>query len=685
VPSSVLSSLAALACAALMSALTACGPLAQGAGEVVGAADGPDDDSGDGPIDEHVDELALLEAIGELDDDSAAEFVLPDLMREAAAFRSNPVDVNTATLAELIRVPGLDPGSAACVLSRRSQTGPVCALDDLVLIGCLTAERLRRVRPYLTVGTPCGTPGRSPGSAAAPGLPATRPAAAADRGTAGTPGYEVRTRVSADGDSDDSWSQDGLGPLGLFCRLRVSYGDRYSLSLAFEKDRGEADILDHTAIGASWKTDDLELGVGDITGRWGQGLVMGHGGFPTTRSYPRVRDGLRRYDGAGEASARRGVFADATRGRLRVQALVARTKLDAGIDERGRVAAIRTSGYHRTDLEQQGAEALAELLLGARVTVRCAQEARLSVSALNARYEPRLALGDCERRRFGFRGEELVLLGADIALRTEGLFAGCELACRPGGGTAAVAGLRVSRGGARARAGTGFLSRDYWSPLGRGLPGSSGGTNGVVGWVGLGYRPDARWRLEAEVRVTGRPWRSYRLELPDESTSVMLVAESDLGSLGRFRMEHVRKLSACETGGSNATSDRRTSRWRLSVHTSGSPSLSLAVRRATKAVDGLEEGSVLTIGSSASGEALPGLLLSAGVTAVTSEGSPPALVQHEPGLPGAFCLHSLNASGVRWYIRLRSGFWDGAVLTLVMSAGPGPGHSGLGVSVEAEG
>jgi hypothetical protein len=79
------------------------------------------------------------------------------------------------------------------------------------------------------------------------------------------------------------------------------------------------------------------------------------------------------------------------------------------------------------------------------------------------------------------------------------------------------------------------------------------------------------------------------------------------------------------------------------------------------------------------------LRFSAGVTSIASKGSPPVTVKYEPGLPGAFSLHCLNASGTRWYIRLRSGLRSGAVLTLVVAGGPRSGHSEFGIAIEAGG
>lgn len=626
------------------------------------------------------DEPSALEALEALEDPDAAEDAMLQLMAEAAAFRENPVDINSATVAELLRVPFMDPASANCIVGFRSQKGDLESLDELRLSGCLGESHLARLRPYLTVNGP------PPNRDAVPPVEETSPATSGAAPSTAL-GPELRCvahlRFTADEDFDDRWDKEGLGRFGSFSRLRLSYGDRLALSLACEKDPGERSFLDHTALTGTWTTADLTLGLGDVVGRWGQGLVLGRSGFPTTGGFPRSSDRLKGYDGAGESSARRGLFVVARRGRARVQVLAARTRLDAALDERGRVSTIRTTGYHRTSSESEGAGALTELLFGCRATAECASGVSLSASVLDARYTPPLDMSDHERRRFGFSGGEALVLGADILVRSNDLIAGLEAAGRPGGGRGFLAGLRLSRGNARVRAGAGFLSRDYWSPLGAGAPGFSGGTNGSVGWLAVDYRPEAGWRAGAEVRVTSRPWRSYHLELPGGSTTVRTQGSVEMGAMGRLTATTMMKHSDDEDRASGRSARRSLCRTRLALRGRGAHPIALSLTRAVRSLDGVEEGSTLTVATSVSGQIGSRLSWTSGLTSTEARGSAPVVVQYEPGLPGEFSLRSLNDSGVRWYIRLSAALRWGLCMTLRAGAGPGRERSEFGVAIEA--
>ncbi len=77
--------------------------------------------------------------------------------------------------------------------------------------------------------------------------------------------------------------------------------------------------------------------------------------------------------------------------------------------------------------------------------------------------------------------------------------------------------------------------------------------------------------------------------------------------------------------------------------------------------------------------------LDAGILAVSREHDAPSVVQYEPRLPGEFGLVSLNASGARWYARLRSGLRLGVGLTVRVAGGPERGRVEAGVGIEVGG
>jgi competence protein ComEA len=94
----------------------------------------------------------------------------------------HPVNVNTATSAELQQVPGIGPATAEKILQARKSYGSFKSVDDLQAIKGLGPKKLEKMRKYLTVGKPAPpakqTAHAAPGgtSAASAKTPASKPA-----------------------------------------------------------------------------------------------------------------------------------------------------------------------------------------------------------------------------------------------------------------------------------------------------------------------------------------------------------------------------------------------------------------------------------------------------------------------------------------------------------------------------
>lgn len=65
---------------------------------------------------------------------------------------ARPVNINTATSAELQQVPGIGPATAQKILQMRKSYGPFKSVDDLLAIRGLGEKRLDKMRKYLTIG-----------------------------------------------------------------------------------------------------------------------------------------------------------------------------------------------------------------------------------------------------------------------------------------------------------------------------------------------------------------------------------------------------------------------------------------------------------------------------------------------------------------------------------------------------
>jgi comEA protein len=89
----------------------------------------------------------------------------------------HPINLNTATAAELQQVPGIGPSTADKILKMRKSYGPFKSVDDLRAIKGIGPKRLEKMRKYLTIGKPQSqkkTQGPAPSGGSPPSPPPVR-------------------------------------------------------------------------------------------------------------------------------------------------------------------------------------------------------------------------------------------------------------------------------------------------------------------------------------------------------------------------------------------------------------------------------------------------------------------------------------------------------------------------------
>ena len=109
-----------------------------------------------------------------------------------AAPASGPVDLNTATEAQLVALPGVGPATAKKIIAGR----PFSSVADLSRAG-VPARTVTQITPLVTVGA--GAPrAAAPAPMPAPAAPAPAPRAAAPASpAAGTPGHVSPSQITA--------------------------------------------------------------------------------------------------------------------------------------------------------------------------------------------------------------------------------------------------------------------------------------------------------------------------------------------------------------------------------------------------------------------------------------------------------------------------------------------------------
>jgi competence protein ComEA len=65
-----------------------------------------------------------------------------------------PLDLNTATAAQLAQVPGIGAVTAKAIVQFREKSGRFERVEDLLAIRGISARKLEQIRPYVTLSKP---------------------------------------------------------------------------------------------------------------------------------------------------------------------------------------------------------------------------------------------------------------------------------------------------------------------------------------------------------------------------------------------------------------------------------------------------------------------------------------------------------------------------------------------------
>ena len=64
---------------------------------------------------------------------------------------SQPINLNTATIAQLETLPGVGPNTAKSIVDFRNHSGPFQRVEDLLAIKGISKSKLEKLRPYVTI------------------------------------------------------------------------------------------------------------------------------------------------------------------------------------------------------------------------------------------------------------------------------------------------------------------------------------------------------------------------------------------------------------------------------------------------------------------------------------------------------------------------------------------------------
>ena len=283
------------------------------------------------------------------------EFNVIDYLEE---LQKNPININTADLTILQKIPELDINYAQLIIQQREKYGHFFSTNELFTIKGLPRYVINNIKSFITISDAIGQKAD------------TKPA---NTSLFNFVRINLRSRISFDlKDKDDlSYSNYPGSKLKLFNRLTL-LNDQGEAEILTEKDPGEKSYYDFTSFHLFLKNiGPIEKAVvGDYIFEFGQGLVLwGPFGFAKTTDavFPiKGRENfIHPYNSTDENRFFRGIAVSTKYNELQFSFFYSSHKLDASTDSiSGEITSLVTSGYHRTSSELSNHNSLIETAWG---------------------------------------------------------------------------------------------------------------------------------------------------------------------------------------------------------------------------------------------------------------------------------------------------------------------------------
>lgn len=286
--------------------------------------------------DEFIEDI-LIES-GEETDNSELLDIVEELIR-------NPVDLNTADLIELLKLPEMDNQSAKIILNARNKFGPFFATNELFAIKELDRQLIQKILPFIKVSSFEGNQTE------------TQQTKDSYNEFFNRSKIIIRSRLTTDLQNRKGFLTNKFqgSKLKSYNRFLYSYSNILQVGALTEKDPGEKSFTDFYSYHLQIKNLGLlnNLVLGDYLLEFGQGLAMwspfgfskgADAIFPVKKRARYVRP----YTSSLEYRFFRGAASTSRLDNLSITAFYSDKSFDASIDSiTGLITSFGQTGYHR--------------------------------------------------------------------------------------------------------------------------------------------------------------------------------------------------------------------------------------------------------------------------------------------------------------------------------------------------
>jgi len=456
-------------------------------------------------------------------------FDFSELQEDMLQQKIHPVNLNSATVDELNKIPGFDEIRLKAFLEYKNNYGVILSFYELGTIPGFDSSYIKSLLPYISIEPVSSTPSITLKNLIAMGrhelfirygqiFPKSK-------------GYLIHDTAS--GQNDQGYPGD---PQRYYFRYTYSYYDRLRIGVAGEKDPGEQFFSGVQSLGMDYYSGYISLTntgilknltIGNFRAGFGQGLTFGTGLSGGTMPGFLVGNitlgGIKGTLSMSEGNYLRGITATIRSKKIELTGFASYHKRDGNITSldtlSGQVlemSSLQESGLHRTQSEIKDKNCLSELIAGGNLNFT-GNFFRAGITGYFLRWSGSLSRQADPYKKFSFYGNENFVLGFDFQVRYRKVYLFGEISRSGNGGLAWLAGLIVDPD---PRVKVTCLFRNY-QPNYQNLFSNSFGQQSLNAneqgiYVNTQANLFSRLSVTAYADVYRFPWLKYRVDTPSQ-------------------------------------------------------------------------------------------------------------------------------------------------------------------------
>jgi hypothetical protein len=310
------------------------------------------------------------------------EFNAIDYLEE---FQNNPINLNSADITTLQKIPELDINYAQLIIQHREKYGRFFSTTELFTIKGLPKYVINNIKPFITISDHIKQ------------IVDNKPV---NNSIFNFAKIFFRSRISMNlNEKDDlSYNKYQGSKLKLYNKLILS-NDLGEVGILTEKDPGEKSYYDFISFHLFLKNIGLieKAAIGDYVFEFGQGVVLwGPFGFSKTTDavfpFKKRTNIIHPYNSTDENRFFRGIAVSTTFNEFQFSSFYSSHKLDASTDSlSGYITSLLTSGYHRANSELINHNSILETSWGCSVNYSYNNLINLGVLYYSSKFSKQLS------------------------------------------------------------------------------------------------------------------------------------------------------------------------------------------------------------------------------------------------------------------------------------------------------